>query len=347
MPLLEVNHLKTRFATELGEVTAVDGVSLRVEAGETVGLVGESGCGKSVTSLSILRLFGKHSGTKLSGEIYFEGKELLKASMEELQEIRGNRISMIFQDPMSSLNPVYTVGNQIAESLVLHQQLSRKAAHEKTVEMLSLVGIPSPEKRLNDYPHQLSGGMRQRVMIAMGLCCHPRLLIADEPTTALDVTIQAQILDLMMGLQEQLQMGILLITHDLGVVAEACDRVLVMYLGQIVEEASVETLFENPKHPYTIGLMKSIPTLEGKRGQKLHVIEGIVPSLHQIPHGCRFAPRCPLADEKCRNHPPDLFEVAENHQVRCWHHGKIDVRGGDRFAFGKEGERGTADFACL
>ncbi|WP_409177841.1 ABC transporter ATP-binding protein [Brevibacillus fortis] len=327
VPLLEVKNLRTTFSTELGQVTAVDGVSFQVDSGETVGLVGESGCGKSVTSLSILRLFRKHSGTKLTGQIFFEQKELLQSSMEELQEIRGNRISMIFQDPMSSLNPVYTVGNQIAESLMLHQKLSKKAAQEKAIEMLTLVGIPSPEKRVSDYPHQLSGGMRQRVMIAMGLCCQPKLLIADEPTTALDVTIQAQILDLMLGLQKQLQMGILLITHDLGVVSEVCDRVLVMYLGQIVEEASVDTLFENPKHPYTIGLMKSIPTIDGKRGKKLHVIDGIVPSLHQIPKGCRFAPRCPLADEKCRQHPPDLFEIADGHQVRCWHHERIGLGG--------------------
>ncbi len=336
MPLLKVKNLKTRFCTELGEVTAVDGVSFHVNAGETVGLVGESGCGKSVTSLSILRLFRKHSGTKLAGEIFFEQKELLTSSMEEMQEIRGNQISMIFQDPMSSLNPVYTVGNQISESLMLHQKLSKKEAYEKTIEMLSLVGIPSPEKRVNDYPHQLSGGMRQRVMIAMGLCCHPKLLIADEPTTALDVTIQAQILDLMKGLQEQLQMGIMLITHDLGVVAEVCDRVLVMYLGQIVEEATVETLFENPKHPYTIGLMKSIPTIDGKRGEKLHVIEGMVPSLHQIPAGCRFAPRCPFADEKCRSHPPDLIEVGHSHKARCWHHERIGMEGGSTIAIGNQ-----------
>lgn len=334
VPLLEVKNLKTRFATELGEVTAVDGVSFHVNAGETVGLVGESGCGKSVTSLSILRLFRKHSGTKLEGEIFFEQKELLSSALQEMQEIRGNQISMIFQDPMSSLNPVYTVGNQISETLMLHQKLSKKEAHEKTIEMLSLVGIPSPEKRVNDYPHQLSGGMRQRVMIAMGLCCQPKLLIADEPTTALDVTIQAQILDLMAGLQAQLQMGIMLITHDLGVVAEVCDRVLVMYLGQIVEEATVETLFENPKHPYTIGLMKSIPTIDGVRGEKLHVIEGIVPSLHQIPVGCRFAPRCPFADEKCRHHPPDLFEVGDSHRARCWHHERIGRGGGSRVAIG-------------
>ncbi|GIO04559.1 peptide ABC transporter ATP-binding protein [Brevibacillus reuszeri] len=336
MTLLKVKNLKTRFSTELGEVTAVDGVSFHVNAGETVGLVGESGCGKSVTSLSILRLFRKHSGTKLAGEIFFEQKELLTSSMEEMQEIRGNQISMIFQDPMSSLNPVYTVGNQISESLMLHQKLSKKEAYEKTIEMLSLVGIPSPEKRVNDYPHQLSGGMRQRVMIAMGLCCHPKLLIADEPTTALDVTIQAQILDLMKGLQEQLQMGIMLITHDLGVVAEVCDRVLVMYLGQIVEEATVETLFENPKHPYTIGLMKSIPTIDGKRGEKLHVIEGMVPSLHQIPAGCRFAPRCPFADEKCRSHPPDLIEVGHSHKARCWHHERIGMEGGSAIAIGNQ-----------
>ncbi|WP_312111115.1 ABC transporter ATP-binding protein [Brevibacillus reuszeri] len=336
VPLLEVKSLRTSFSTELGEVTAVDGVSFHVNAGETVGLVGESGCGKSVTSLSILRLFRKHSGTKLRGEIFLEQKELLTSSMDELQKIRGNQISMIFQDPMSSLNPVYTVGNQISESIMLHQKLSKKEAFEKTIEMLSLVGIPSPEKRVNDYPHQLSGGMRQRVMIAMGLCCHPKLLIADEPTTALDVTIQAQILDLMKGLQEQLQMGIMLITHDLGVVAEVCDRVLVMYLGQIVEEATVEILFENPKHPYTIGLMKSIPTIDGKRGEKLHVIEGMVPSLHQIPAGCRFAPRCPFADEKCRHHSPDLIGVGDGHKVRCWHHERIGIGGGNGIAIGNQ-----------
>ena len=333
-PLLEVKGLKTHFATEQGEVTAVDGVSFHVNAGETLGLVGESGCGKSVTSLSILRLFGRHSGTRLEGEIFFEGKDLLSLSMEEIQRIRGNQISMIFQDPMSSLNPVFPIGDQIAEAIILHQKLSKKEAREKTVEMLRLVGIPSPDKRVHDYPHQLSGGMRQRVMIAMALSCHPKLLIADEPTTALDVTIQAQILDLMVELKNRLQMGIILITHDLGVVAELCDRVIVMYLGQIVEEATVETLFETPKHPYTIGLMKSIPSLAGKRGEKLHVIEGIVPSLHQVPAGCRFAPRCPYADQLCMERPPELRRVEENHMVRCWHHDKISVSGGIAVASG-------------
>lgn len=326
--LLDVRNLKTHFATEFGQVTAADGISFQVHAGETVGLVGESGCGKSVTSLSILRLFGKFSGTTLEGEIFFEGRELLTMSVEEIQKLRGNQISMIFQDPMSSLNPVFTVGDQISESIILHQKVSKKEAMEKTIEMLKLVGIPSPEKRVDDYPHQLSGGMRQRVMIAMGLSCHPKLLIADEPTTALDVTIQAQILDLMLDLKERLNMGIILITHDLGVVAEVCDRVLVMYLGQIVEEATVDILFENPKHPYTMGLMKSIPQINGKREDKLHVIEGMVPSLHQVPKGCRFAPRCPIADNKCTEQPPELQSLNEGHKVRCWHHDKISSTGG-------------------
>jgi peptide/nickel transport system ATP-binding protein len=327
-PLLELRNLKTHFTTELGRVTAADGISFQVHAGETVGLVGESGCGKSVTSLSILRLFGKFSGTTLEGEIFFEGKELLSMPLEEIQKLRGNQISMIFQEPMSSLNPVFTVGDQISESIIKHQKLPKKAAMETTIEMLKFVGIPSPEKRVNDYPHQLSGGMIQRVMIAMGLSCHPKLLIADEPTTALDVTIQAQILDLMLDLKQRLNMGILMITHDLGVVAEVCDRVLVMYLGQIVEEATVDQLFENPKHPYTIGLIKSIPQMDGRRVDKLHVIEGMVPSLHHVPKGCRFAPRCSMADQKCMEHPPELQVVNEEHKVRCWHHDKINSTGG-------------------
>ncbi|WP_019120360.1 ABC transporter ATP-binding protein [Brevibacillus massiliensis] len=340
-PLLDVKHLRTRFPTERGEVTAVDGVSFQVYAGETVGLVGESGCGKSVTSLSILRLFGKHSGTRLEGEINFEGKNLLTMSLEEIQKIRGNRISMIFQDPMSSLNPVLTIGDQIAESIIRHQGASKKAALEKTVEMLRLVGIPSPEQRVFDYPHQLSGGMRQRVMIAMGLSCQPKLLIADEPTTALDVTIQAQILDLMLEVKERLNMGMILITHDLGVVAEVCSRVLVMYLGQIVEEAPVETLFEHPKHPYTVGLLRSIPTLEGNRSEKLHVIEGMVPSLHQIPQGCRFAQRCPYADRLCFDQAPDLTEAGRDHKVRCWHQDKLSLEGGMELAFETRERRET------
>ena len=319
--LLEVQELTTRFATEQGEVTAVDGLTFSVDAGETVGLVGESGCGKSVTSLSILRLFDSHSGTTLRGKILFDQQDLLTFSTDEIQKIRGNQISMIFQDPMTSLNPVYTVGDQIAESIMLHQKDSRAAAMEKTVKMLELVGIPSPEKRVREYHHQLSGGMRQRVMIAMGLACQPKLLIADEPTTALDVTIQAQILDLMLDLQKRLNMGIVLITHDLGVVAEVCTRVMVMYLGQIVEECPVAALFANPKHPYTIGLIQSIPTLDGDRSAPLHMIDGSVPSLRHIPQGCRFAPRCPHADEKCRTQAPELQKIADDHKTRCWHCG--------------------------
>ena len=316
--LLEVQGLTTRFATEHGEVTAVDDITFAINAGETVGLVGESGCGKSVTSLSILRLFDSHSGTTLRGKILFEQQDLLTLSTDQIQKIRGNQISMIFQDPMTSLNPVYTVGDQIAESIMLHQKESRRAAMEKTVQMLELVGIASPEKRVHEYPHQLSGGMRQRVMIAMGLACQPKLLIADEPTTALDVTIQAQILDLMLKLQKQLNMGIVLITHDLGVVAEVCSRVMVMYLGQIVEECSVKTLFSTPRHPYTIGLIQSIPTLDGDRTSPLHMIDGSVPSLRQVPPGCRFAPRCPDADEICRTQAPALRKTDDNHNVRCW-----------------------------
>lgn len=322
IPLLRVNNLRTKFFTEEGPLTAIDGVTFDVNEGETVGLVGESGCGKSVTALSILRLFKKHSGTQLEGEIYFRQKNLLTMSLAQIQKIRGNQISMIFQDPMTSLNPLYTIGNQIVESITLHQNINKKAAMETAVNMLELVGIPSPQKRIKEYSHQLSGGMRQRVMIAMALACHPKLLIADEPTTALDVTIQAQILDLMMELQQQLNMGIILITHDLGVVAEVCTRVMVMYLGQIVEECSVEKLFSTPCHPYTVGLIQSNPTLDGNRGKPLHVINGVVPSLYHIPDGCRFAPRCPHADKQCWERPPEMEVICAGHKVRCWHREK-------------------------
>lgn len=327
--LLEIKNLKTHFHTEKGKVTAVDDVSFQINSGETVGLVGESGCGKSVTSFSILRLFGRHSGTELEGEILLKGKNLLNISMNEMQKIRGNDISIIFQDPMTSLNPVYTIGNQIIEAIMLHQKVSKNEAIKKAIEMLELVGIPSPEKRLKEYPHQLSGGMRQRVMIAMGLSCRPRLLIADEPTTALDVTIQAQILELMEGLKKELNMGIILITHDLGVVAEVCSRVMVMYLGQIVEEAPVIDLFDKPKHPYTIGLMKSIPKIEEKKGKKLNVIEGAVPSLNEVPTGCRFAPRCNYANSQCFEQAPKLEVIGEGRSVRCWHHEKVSLIGGE------------------
>lgn len=332
-PLLHVKNLKTHFSTEQSRVTAVDGITFEIRSGETVALVGESGCGKSVTSLSILRLFPQHSGTKLDGEIWFEGQDLLSLTNDEMEKVRGNRISMIFQDPMTSLNPVYPIGDQIAEAFIHHQKTTKKEAMERAIEMLKLVGIPSPEKRVHEYPHQLSGGMRQRVMIAMGLACNPRLLIADEPTTALDVTIQAQILELMERIKQELDMGIMLITHDLGVVAEVCSRVMVMYLGQIVEDTTVERLFECPRHPYTMGLMQSIPRMDGDRREKLHVIKGIVPSLHHVPTGCRFAPRCPYADEKCVHQAPDLESFQSDHKVRCWHHAKIVAEGGDGRAF--------------
>ncbi|TBL73304.1 ABC transporter ATP-binding protein [Paenibacillus thalictri] len=321
--LLEIKQLKTHFQTERGRVTAVDGISFEVAQGEILGVVGESGCGKSVTSQSILRLFDEKQTASYEGEILFKGTSLLKLSVAEMQKIRGNDISMIFQDPLSSLNPVYTIGYQISESLILHQNMSKSEAHAKSIELLKLTGIPAPEKRVNEFPHELSGGMRQRVMIAMALACQPKLLIADEPTTALDVTIQAQILDLIVELNEKLDMGVILITHDLGVVAEVCQRVVVMYLGQIVEEADVHSLFDAPLHPYTRGLMKSIPQMDGDRSHKLHVIEGMVPSLHNVPKGCRFAPRCPHADAKCRENMPELAAYQGSHKVRCWHYDKI------------------------
>jgi peptide/nickel transport system ATP-binding protein len=328
--LLQINDLKVRFPTEKGYVTAVDEVSFHINAGETLGIVGESGCGKSVTSQSILKLYDEKM-VKYEGEITFNGKSLLPLPLNEMRKIRGNEISMIFQDPMSSLNPVYTVGDQISETIILHQNKTAKEAREIAVEMLKLVGIPSPDKRFYEYPHELSGGMRQRVMIAMALSCKPKLLIADEPTTALDVTIQSQILDLMTQLKKDLGMGIILITHDLGVVAEVCSRVVVMYLGQIIEDTDVNTLFSNPLHPYTIGLIKSIPQINGNRNEKLHVIQGIVPSLHNVPMGCRFAPRCPFADELCTQQLPNLEEAENNHKVRCWHYEKIAKMGGDNY----------------
>lgn len=318
-PLLEVKDLKTHFYSERGRVTAVDGISFHVEEGEILGVVGESGCGKSVTSQSIMRLFDEKHTVEYEGEIIFKGTNLLNLPLAQMEKMRGNEISMIFQDPLSSLNPVYTVGNQIAESILLHQNVSKKEAYKKAEEMLKLTGIPAAEKRINEYPHQLSGGMRQRAMIAMALACQPKLLIADEPTTALDVTIQAQILELIVKLNRELGMGVMFITHDLGVVAEICTRVIVMYLGQIVEEADVDSLFEHPLHPYTKGLMKSIPQLDGDRTQKLHVIEGSVPSLDNVPKGCRFAPRCAFATAQCHEEPPELKVVKDGQKARCWH----------------------------
>lgn len=322
-PLLELKELKTHFSTERGKVTAVDGVSFHVEEGEILGVVGESGCGKSVTSQSILRLFDEKRLVSYEGEVNFKGDNLLNYSNSQMEKLRGNEIAMIFQDPLSSLNPVFTIGSQIAEAILLHQDVTKKVAYERALEMLKLTGIPAPEKRLYEYPHELSGGMRQRVMIAIALSCEPQLLIADEPTTALDVTIQAQILQLIEDLNKKLDMGVIFITHDLGVVAEICTRVAVMYLGQIVEVANIEDIFKQPLHPYTKGLMKSVPQLDGDRSLELHVIEGTVPSLNNVPSGCRFASRCAFADELCIESQPELREFKDGQQVRCWHAEKI------------------------
>ena len=319
--LLEVKNLVTSFHTERGVVRAVDGVSFNIPKGKTVGLVGESGCGKSVTSLSILRLIQSPPGKITNGEILFEGEDLLKLNDAQMRKVRGNRISMIFQEPMTSLNPVFTIGNQIGEVFRIHQGADKKEARDRAIEMLRLVKIPAPEKRVDEYPHQLSGGMRQRVMIAMALACRPELLIADEPTTALDVTIQAQILDLMAELQQELNMSILMITHDLGVVAEVCDHVIVMYCGKIAEEAPVEQIFNAPQHPYTIGLLSSIPKL-GEKVDVLPTIEGNVPSPGNLPRGCRFQDRCNKVHDQCRQEEPALYQTATGHQTACYLQGK-------------------------
>lgn len=320
-PLLQVNDLVTSFKTERGTIRAVDGISFSIRKGQTVGLVGESGCGKSVTSLSILRLIQSPPGFVERGTINFDGKNILEFDEAGMRKVRGNRISMIFQEPMTSLNPVFTIGDQISEVFRIHQGMSRKEAREKSIEMLRLVKIPAPEKRVDEYPHQLSGGMRQRVMIAMALSCNPELLIADEPTTALDVTIQAQILDLMADLQKKLNMAILLITHDLGVVAEVCDYVIVMYAGKIAEQAPVKDIFKAPKHPYTQGLLNSIPKL-GHKAEYLPTIDGQVPSLFSLPRGCRFQDRCPHVMDKCRMDEPGLIELGPDKKVACWLHAK-------------------------
>ncbi len=315
--LLSVRNLKTHFYTEDGVVPAVDGISFDLERGGTLGIVGESGCGKSVTSLSIMGLIPSPPGKIVDGEIIFEGRDLTKLSEAEMRKIRGNDISMIFQEPMTSLNPVFTIGNQIMEAIMLHQKLDKAAARKKAIEMLSLVGIPSPEKRIDEYPHQLSGGMRQRVMIAMALSCNPKLLIADEPTTALDVTIQAQILDLMRDLQKELGTAIIMITHDLGVIAELVDRVAVMYTGVIVESGDVETIFANPQHPYTQGLLASIPRLD-MDVDRLQAIPGSVPTPGNFPKGCGFHPRCPFAKDICVAKRPPAFAVGDGHHAACW-----------------------------
>ncbi len=314
--LLEVRGLKTHFATDRGLFRAVDGISFDVPRGRTVGLVGESGCGKSVTSLSVMGLVAPPG--KVGAEaVAFEGRDVLGLSPDERRKLRGGKMSMIFQEPMTSLNPVHTIGQQIVEAILAHTTMSPQAAKTRAIEMLELVRIPSPAQRVDDYPHSLSGGMRQRVMIAMALSCEPSLLIADEPTTALDVTIQAQILDLLQDLQRRLGMAILIITHDLGVIAEVADDVLVMYAGQIVESAPVHALFADPQHPYTIGLLGSIPRLDVERS-RLATIEGTVPSPNNQPKGCRFAPRCPFADRRCHDEPPPLRELGTDHRVACW-----------------------------
>ncbi len=320
-PLLDIRGLRTQFFTDDGLARAVDGVSYSLERGETVGVVGESGCGKSVTALSILRLIPDPPGKIVEGEILFEGTNLLTLSPAEMRRIRGNDISMIFQEPMTSLNPVFTIGNQIAEAVRLHQGLSKKEAMNKAVEMLTLVGIPVPERRVHEYPHQLSGGMRQRAMIAMALSCNPKVLIADEPTTALDVTIEAQILDLMRNLQHELGTAIIMITHDLGVIAEIARKVVVMYAGKIVEQAPVEQLFAEPNHPYTQGLLQSLPRVDkDATGAKsrLQEIPGIVPSLLNLPQGCKFASRCPKVMPICEEEEPSLDQVAPQHYSACW-----------------------------
>lgn len=322
MTLLHIKSLCTYFKTPQGVVKAVEKVSFEVNKKEVLGIVGESGCGKSVLSLSILRLLPMPPAFFANGEIFFQGQNLLNLSKEELRKIRGDRISMIFQEPMSALNPVFTIGNQLAEVFKVHRNMIQKQALAKSVEMLEKVGVPAPGDRLKEYPHQLSGGLRQRVMIAMALACRPELLIADEPTTALDVTIQAQILDLMIKLKDDLDTSIILITHDLGVIAEITDRVLVMYTGKIVEIATTAELFKNPLHPYAKGLMRSIPSAtENIDGEELYEIKGVVPSLLDLPSGCKFNTRCPLAEDICRQKEPELEEVVSGHWVACW---KVD-----------------------
>lgn len=317
--LLEVDCLKVNFDGDHGCVSAVDGVSFSIEAGETLGLVGESGCGKSVTALSIMRLLPQPMGTISGGSITFEQQSLQDLDYPEIEKIRGAEIGMIFQEPMTALNPVQTIGKQISESLILHYSLNHREALRRALEMLDRVGLPSPELRLGEYPHQLSGGMRQRVVIAMALVCNPKLLIADEPTTALDVTIQAQILELISELQQSMSMAVLLITHDLGIVASSCDRVLVMYAGKIVESGSIFDIFERPTHPYTRGLLDSIPRLDTPGKSRLSTIEGLVPSLHQMPRGCRFENRCQYAQKSCLEAIPDIETIDGSHQVSCFH----------------------------
>jgi peptide/nickel transport system ATP-binding protein/oligopeptide transport system ATP-binding protein len=317
-PLLEIRNLKTYFDVRGGVLKAVDDVSFTIQAGETLGLVGESGCGKTVTANSIMRLVPIPPGRIVGGEILFEDVDILKLPASEMRKVRGNKISMIFQEPMTSLNPVFTVGDQVAEVIQLHEKLSQREIRERVIETFRLVRIPAPESRINEYPHQMSGGMRQRVIIAMALACNPKLMIADEPSTALDVTIQAQILDLMNRLKEETGASILFITHDLGVIAEMAQRVAVMYAGKIMEGADVNTLFSEPKHPYTIGLMNSIPILGiGKKEKRLSTIPGVVPSLFKLPQGCLFHERCSVARGECGQLEPPMIDLGDGHIVRC------------------------------
>ena len=322
--LLEVKELKTRFFTQDGVVNAVNGVSYTLGEGEALGIVGESGCGKSVSVLSIMRLIPDPPGKIVGGEVMFEGRNLLEMTADEIRSIRGNKIAMIFQDPMTSLNPVLTIGRQVSEALELHMGMDKKEARQRTVELLEMVGIPEAVDRVDDYPHQFSGGMRQRVMIAMGLSCNPQILIADEPTTALDVTIQAQIVELVKRLREEIGMAVIWITHDLGIIAGFAEKVIVMYAGFIVEAAQVKELYGNPRHPYTIALLGSLPRLDAKTHEKLVSIEGLPPDLIALPKGCPFAARCEYVLDKCLEENPSLEPVGPNHYIACW----VDVTGG-------------------
>ena len=331
--LLNVENLTVKFHSEDGAFTAVDNLSFDVGKGESVCIVGESGCGKSVTSLAIMGLLNIPPA-EVTGEIGFEGRDLLKLSKDQMRDIRGDRIAMIFQEPMTSLNPVFTCGYQISEALMLHQGMTRAQAKERSIELLRLVGIPLPEQRFDDYPHQLSGGLRQRVMISMALACNPALLIADEPTTALDVTIQAQIMQLLRDLKARLGMALILITHDMGVVAQMAERVIVMYAGDAVESSDVRTVFKNPLHPYTLGLLESIPRLESSSDEELATIEGTVPGMYDMPKGCKFAPRCQFCSERCLAERPRPVEVEEGHTVSCFNLDAV------RAWLGEEADRG-------
>ena len=322
-PLLEVRDLKTYFFTDDGVVKAVDGISYEIEAGETLGLVGESGCGKSVSALSILRLISSPPGRIVGGEVLFEGQDLLKVSDDAIRHVRGNRIAMIFQEPMTSLNPVLTISRQLTEALELHLKLDGGAAKQRAIQLLDMVGISEAAARIDDYPHQFSGGMRQRVMIAMALSCNPKLLLADEPTTALDVTIQAQVLEILARLSREFGTAVIIITHNLGVVARYADRVNVMYAGKIIETATAKSLYANPKHPYTLGLLKSVPRLDQERKSKLIPIEGVPPDLINMPPGCSFYPRCTYRVDKCAQESPPLIDVEEKHRVACWEWEKV------------------------